>query len=511
MTSAAPSTDPERRPPLGAGPADLRAEPAADLRTGAVRGVLWAAASLGATRLALFVSTLILARLLVPEDFGTVAAAMTVVTYFEVALDLGLGAALIYEQEKGHSARVQTAFTLNVAFSVLLALVGILLAGPLAGFFGVPDETPLFRALACYLVLRGIGQVNDAVLRRDLRFRRRAALDGARAVVRAAVSITLALNGADAWAIAWGILAGEVAAVVVGFTLTRFRPTFELDVRAGRALLTFGGGVVGLKVVSEIGLNADYLVVGGRLGPEALGYYTMAYRLPELVIANALWVFSTVAYPVYSRARTLGVDAFKNAMLRALHLVTLFGFPAGVGLAVVAQDAVHVLFSERWAAAAPAMAVLALASGIGAVGYASGDIFPAAGRPHFLLALNTPIVVLLVVGYFFAAPHGIVAVAAVHLAVSVLYGALRLPLANRLVRGTMREAVRAMRPGVVVSLGVLAGALPVRLLTETGPAGLGLTIAAGTAGGALALAAVDRWVFRDVATLVRARTPGRSG
>lgn len=89
----------------------------------------------------------------------------------------GLGAALIHEQEKGHSARVQTAFTLNVAFSTLLALVGISLAAPLASFFGVPDQTTLFRALAVYLVLRGIGQVNDAVLRRELRVSRRAALD----------------------------------------------------------------------------------------------------------------------------------------------------------------------------------------------------------------------------------------------------------------------------------------------------------------------------------------------
>lgn len=482
-------------------PAPARAQ----LRATAVRGMGWTAVSLVSSRLALFVSTLVLARLLVPEEFGVVAAAMTLVAYFEVALDLGLGAAVIAEQEKGHTSRVQTAFTLAVACSGLLTLVAAALAGPMAGFFGVPEQSWLFRAVACYLLLRGLGQVNDAILRRDLLFRRRAALDMTRAVVRATVAIWLALGGSGAWGIVWGLLAGEVFALAVGFALTRFRPTFELDRRAAWGLLSFGGGVVGLRIVNEIGLNADYLVVGARLGVEELGYYTIAYRLPELVIANALWVFSTVAFPVYSRARTLGADAFRGAMLRALRLVTLFGFPAGVGLALVSPDAVSVLFSDRWAPAAPAMAVLALASGLGAVGYASGDIFPAAGRPHALLAVNTPVVVVLVAGYYLAAPYGILAVAFVHLGVSVLYGLIRVPLANQLVGATLRETLLALVPAVVVALGVAAAAWPVLAVTDGGVGGLVLTILAGVAGAVVALLLVDRSAIADARALLRAR------
>ena len=447
---------------------------------------VWAGLSFGTTKLAVFVSTLVLARLLVPEDFGVVAAAMTVIALFEIGLDLGVGSALIHDQEKGITPRVQTAFTLNVGVAVLLTGAFVAAAPLVALWFRVPDQVDVFRAVAFYLLIRSLGQVHDAVLRRDMDFRRRTRAEIARAMTRLVVSVALAFAGMGVWALVWGLLAAEVAGTVVNWLLVPFRPRFTVDRTAVPTLLSFGLAVVAVQAVSVVSTNADYLAIGRVLGPEDLGQYTMAYRLPELLIDNVYWIFSSIALPLYSRARAEGTaESFKDSMLRALTLLTFFGFPMGTALALVARDAVPVLFSEQWLPAVVPMVLLALAAGVNAIGYASGDIFPALGRPGLLLRLDIVFATVEIAAFFLIASHGITAVAWVHLLSGVVYMACRMVVANRLVGSSLAECGRAMLPAVWVSLGTAALAAPVLVLMEPGVASLAAVIAAGAAGGAL--------------------------
>ncbi|UER54068.1 oligosaccharide flippase family protein [Kineosporiaceae bacterium SCSIO 59966] len=469
----------------------------------AVSSFLWAGFAFGTSKLATFVATLVLARLLVPEHFGVVAAAMAVIALIEIGLDLGVGSAVVYEQEEGITRRVQTAFTVNLLVAIVLTAAFVLAAPAIAGFFRVPDEDGVFRAIGLYLLIRALGQVHDAVLRRDLDFRRRAVAEAARAVTRLLVSVGLALSGLGVWALVIGLLAGETAGTVVNWLLVRLRPAFTLDRTAAGALLRFGVAIVAVQTVAVASSNADYLVVGRVLGPQELGYYTMAYRLPELLIENLYWIFSSIALPWYSRARRAGAEGFAGSMLTALRLLTLFGFPTGIGLALVARDAVPVLLSQQWAPAVPATALLALAAGVHAIGFASGDIFPALGRPGLLLRLDVAFAVTELAAFLALVRHGITAVAAVHIVSAVLYTAVRLVVANRLVGTSWRDSARAMMPALAVSVGVLALALPVRLVMDPGAGALAATVAAGLAGGAVGLAVAGRSTAREVLEVLR--------
>lgn len=469
-----------------------------------VHSFVWAGLSFGTTKLAVFVSTLVLARILVPEDFGVVAAAMTVVALFEIGLDLGVGSALIHDQEQGITRRVQTAFTLNLVVAALLTGVFVAVAPAVAAYFRVPDQVDVFRAIAFFLLIRGLGQVHDAVLRRDLDFRRRTRAEIARALTRFGVSIPLALLGHGVWALVWGLLAAEVAGTVVNWLLVRFRPRLTVDRTAVRTLLSFGLAVVGVQALSVVSSNADYLAVGRVLGPDDLGQYTIAYRLPELLIDNVYWIFSSVALPWYSRARTRSADSFTDTMLRALTLLTLFGFPMGTALALVARDAVPLFFSEQWLPAVGPMVLLSLSAGVAAIGFASGDIFPALGRPGLLLRLDAVVAAVEIACYFLLARHGILVVAAVNLTVLVGYMLLRLVIANRLVGSTLADSGRALVPALSVSAGMAACGVPVLLLLEPGVASLAAVIGAGAVG-ALAGAAIGaRAVIADVVATVRA-------
>jgi PST family polysaccharide transporter len=469
----------------------------------AVGSFLWSAASLLGGKLMLFATTLVLARLLTPADFGLVAAGLSITSFLELALDLGVGAAIVHDQETGLSHRVRIAFTLNLAIAIGLTGLGVLAAPLVAGFFHTAGADLLFRVLFCYLLLRGIGQVQDAVLQRDLRFRDRTMIDTTRSVIRGAVSIAWAVAGGGAWAIVGGVVAGEAAAAVAYCVAVRLRPTWRLHRGTVVELLRFGLPVAVLGFVNASSANSDDLIVGNRLGPRPLGFYNVAFRLTDMLIDNVYWIFQRIAYSIYAKASSYGKAAIQGAMLRALRLITLFGFPMGVGLALVAPTAVPLVLSPKWEPAVAPMILLSLASGLTSIGYASGDLFPAVGKPGALVRLTTVSVGLLIIGFWFAAPRGIVAVASVHLAFHLVYGPARLHFANRVVGTTWRQCGRALRPGLAAAAGVAAGGLPALLLVGPDLPALFGTIAGGALGAAIALWFLGRDAVTEMSELIR--------
>lgn len=480
--------------------------PPDSLTTRAVRSFLWSALSFGGSKLILLLVTLALTRLLLPRDFGLVAVGLTLIAIMEIVFDLGVGAALVYEQERGITERVRVAYSINLVLAIIFTVLGVFAAPAIAAIFGAPDQINLFRVLFLYLILRGAGQIQLAVLQRDLRYRQRTIIDIIRAIVRGAVSVGLALYGNGAWSIVVGLLAGEVIATALAMAFVPLRPAWRVEFSVASTLLRFGAAVLGLKVVSAVLTSSDDLIIGGRLGPEPLGFYAIAFRLPELSIDTVHWIFSSVAFAVYSKARQQGSEAFRDSMLRALRLTTLFGFSAGAGLAILAPIAVPVLFTDKWTPAVGATVFLSLAVGVSSIGYASGDIFPAVGRPGTLLRLTALMAPLAIAGFWLAAPYGITAVAAVHLVFQLLFGAARLHVANRLVGSTWRQSAVAVGPALASVIGIAALALPVSLLLPVGPLALAATLMSGLLGSALMLLLVARPTLIDIGELLlRAR------
>ncbi|MGY1846853.1 oligosaccharide flippase family protein [Blastococcus sp. SYSU DS1021] len=479
-----------------------------DART-AGSSFLWSAVSFTASKLLVFLVTLVMARLLVPEDFGVVAVGLAIVAFLEVALDLGVGSALVYEQERGITPRVQTAFTLNLGIAAVCTTVGVLAAPAVAAVFDV-DDVNLLRVLFLYFLVRGLVQVPDAVLRRDLLFKRRALVEVCRAFGRGAVSIPLAMAGAGPWALVAGILASEALGVVLTWWAVGFLPTFSLDRRVARRLLGFGSAVLTLKILGAVLENADYYIVGAELGTYALGIYTLAFRVPEIVLANVFWIFSSVAFSIYSRARSSEASELSAVATRALQVITLFAFPAGAGMAVVSLPLTVTLLGWQWEQAAGPMLFVALSMAASSIGYASGDVFPAVGRPGLLIKIVAPMVVVKVVGLALAAPHGLTAMAATLFGMSVAFSAVRLAVANRLLDVRAVESLRAMVPGLLAAIGATAGALPVVLLVEPGVEALLLAVPAGILGAMTPLFLFCRPFLRELQHLATAMRRSRA-
>ncbi|MCJ8505908.1 oligosaccharide flippase family protein [Kocuria flava] len=446
----------------------LAKETPRSLAKSSAHGFLWNGLAWGSNRIILLGLTLVLARILTPQDFGLVTAAVTIIAMLDAALDLGVGASVVADQQRGITHRIRTAFTLNVVVSTVVAATGALLSPLIAALFDAREHTGLFALIFLYPLFRGCAQVNDSVLKRDLRFRRRTVIGLLRAVVRVAVTLPLALTTGGAISIAIGIVVSEFVAMIVLWWLVPVRPTTRLDRSTVSGLLRFGGQVAVIRMLGSFRGYFDYFVVGAMISTTALGFYGMAYKLPELVIENTLWIFSGLALSAYSRARDVGQHVMHQAMLRATRLLALYGLAAGTALAVVSRDAVPVLFSEQWNQAVVPMMLISISLGVMSIAWASGDVFAAVGRPGTLIKLELPATVLMIVAFLFAADYGLIGVASVHLVFNVVHCLLRLILLHRLTKVPGRAVVGAVLPGILVAATTAVVGFGVRGLLPSG-------------------------------------------
>lgn len=459
----------------------------------AARSFLWALAGFGITQLGSFVTAGIAARVLGPSQYGVAATAVVVVFWLDILLDLGMGASLIYEQEQGQSERVRVAFTVNATVAVLLAATIFVGAPAIDRFFDAGNPT-LFRIVALLVLFKGLNQIPDALLKRDLDFRRRSVADLGRATMRVAVALVLLAAGVGAISLVIAAAVGEAVAMAVTWWLVRFRPGLRFDGAVAAEMLRFGLAVFGARLVGMLWLNGDYLVLGARLGSRSPEYanYFQAFRLPELVLGSVYNLFANVAFPAFSAARTEGPERLRAASLKALRMLCLFGFPAGVGMSLIARDFIHLYVGDRYAGAVRPMEVLCVAGAFVAVGFASGDLYAAIGKPRLGLWFGLIWTPILIGGFLAVVDRGIVAVATVHLAVILPYAAFRIEVANRLIGTTWRQSLGALRPAFAASVGIVAVALPVRLATSVGVGSLAAIVAAGVVGAVVGLAVADR-------------------
>ncbi|MGE5281279.1 MAG: lipopolysaccharide biosynthesis protein [Chloroflexota bacterium] len=463
-------------------------------------GLLWAGASLLGNKAVNFVSVMVLARLLTPGEFGVVAAVVIFLSFIELGSDLGMKATVVYEQEQGVTARVQSAFTLNLIIAFALTAIGVLCAPLVAQFFGVEGQENLFRVGALCLLFVGLGNIHDALLVREMDFKRRTVPQIVQAAVRAAVSIGLAIAGFGAWSLVLGMLVGSAAWTLVQWILSPLRPTLDLDLGIVRGMASYGSAAAVLEVLALVSYRADAAVVGRVLGERALGLYTIAFRVPELAIETVAWNTSEVAFPALARKREIDRGDLARSTMRLLRFQALYALPVAAGIAMVATPLIVVLFSSKWSSAGGVAAAIAVKAGITAVVFPLGDVFKALGRQRVLVALSAIQLPILIATIVAVAPAGIVAVAWARAGFTVVLGTIQIGFVLRALDSDVRTLIDALRPALVTAAGVVIGAGAIALAFDGSD--LAELLLGAAAGGAVGLLAARAFAFDALRELV---------
>jgi PST family polysaccharide transporter len=464
---------------------------------------MWSYGAFASSKLLTLVATAILARLLTPAEFGIVGFATVAITYLSIAQDLGLAGALIYQREKADRA-AHVVFSWNLVLGLGLFLVGVLTAPLAAQFFDEPEVASLMRVLSVTFLIAPLGSVHLILLQKELDFRRKMFPDVGSALVKGAASVALALAGFGVWALVLGHLAGVVVSVVLAWIVVKWRPRLAFDRDLTRSLLAFGLPLFLVDLIYVVTGNIDYLIVGRVLGAAALGIYTLAYRIPELLVLGVVSVLSRTMFPAFTKARD-SIASLRRGFAASIRYVVIFTTPICVGLFVVAEPLVLVMLGPDWLEAVPVLRVLAAFAWVRSLMSNDGDVYKALGKPGFLARITGLRLVILVPALLIATPYGLVAVAIALLIATVLDKTLRIYLISRQLEMRVTEVVAQFVPAVVAAvplalvsvamLYALDGAGPLTRLVATSLAG------AATYFGAIWL--LERDALRRIVVLVR--------
>lgn len=430
----------------------------------AIHGTAWRYITFFGGKLMVFISTIFLARLLAKDDFGLVGYAITTISFLDVISDFGIGAALIYYPDD--KIRASTAFWLNLFVRTLLFAISWFVA-PLAGLYFRDDRvTEVTRVLALTFPIDALGDIHGWMLRKRLDFGRSVVPDFISALTKGLASIIFAVLGYGAWSLIWGQIAGAVAASAVMWFVTPWRPTFEFDFEKARELLSYGIHIVGVAILAVLLQNLDYLLVGRYLGSEALGVYTLAFRLPDLVILQFARVLSTVLFPLYARMRDVPGSLARGFYLttRYVSLVTL---PLGIGLALVAKPFTLVVFTEKWQEAIPVLQALSVYSMLMSLAYNAGSAYKAEGRPQVLTWLALVRLAMLFPALWWAVTtmQSIVVTGWMQVLIALVGGMINLFAAARLLGLPLRDLGSAISPSLMAAAFMTAATLGVLALT----------------------------------------------
>ncbi len=398
-------------PAAPAAPPDV---PADDLRAKIVSGVGWKLASHLVLQLSRVGVGILLARLLVPRDFGIAAMALAFTGFASIFLDLSLGPALIQRRTLTEADR-STAFWASLAAGLVCTGVGIAAAPAVAAFFSTSRVTPLFALVAVTFTLSALSATQIALLNREMAFRSLQIREIVATVVGAAAAVTLALAGAGPWAIVAQPVAAEAVGLVLIWSLSSWRPHWTFSVASLRDLGSFGAKTLAARFFGYLNLNADNLLIGRYLGSRALGIYSVAYNVMFAPVTRFTTPVQQVLFPAFSRLQDDPVR-LGRAWLRGNRLAAAITLPAFLGMAVVAPDFVPAVLGSRWEDSVPVLQFLCLAGAVLSFQPFNWSVLQARDRSGTLLAFMAISTVVTVGAFAIGLEWGVVGVAGFYLA-----------------------------------------------------------------------------------------------
>jgi O-antigen/teichoic acid export membrane protein len=482
----------------------MSTETGAPLRTQAVKSAAWYGGTRLWGQLLSWVITIVLARLLVPADYGLFAMAASVLTFLELLAEFGLGTAIIQRRDLTR-AQINGVFWIVFGTSLALTTVTVLAADAIGGFYAEPQLAGVVRLLCLTFLLDSVGMVPYNLLSKALDLRRRSIAEVLGSAAKTLVSLALAYAGFGVWALVWGHL---TRAVVLNGALLAFSgwwPGLQVTREGMGGVLTFGLRIAAMHLVGSVSPAITALILGRFLGGAALGLYAMGTSLAEAPHRISTALINQISFPVFARLQD-EPEELRRYFLKISKYLALISLPAQVGLVLVASDLVPLLLSARWEAVTVPFQIMCLESALIVITLTASPLLTAVGRAGFLLGRSFLSVSVMVIATFVGASFGLVGVATARLIAAVpLRGSLLLPCLWRL-GIPFRTYVGTLTSPLLATglMAVVVAAVRHALPSEVGAIErLVVSVVAGAVAYPSALLVLDRGLVSEIGTIAR--------
>lgn len=445
--------------------------------------------------------TLFVVRLLAPAEYGLMALALVVLGLLSTAAQLGLGSSLVQvaEIDETELARVAgVVISLNLSAAVLLVLVAPLVALAL----GEPRATAIIEVSALQFVFSAVAGVPQALLTRDLDFRRLAWIDTASGVLTNLPTLGLAWLGAGVWALVGGY---QIGAAVRALLLIRaggwVQPSFQLT--GIQRHLRFGGALTSARLVWQVASQVDILIAGRFLGSGALGIYSVALNLASMPLQKIMAIVNQVAFAAVARVQE-DPARLRRDLLKALRLIASAGVPIAWGLGCVAPEFVRLAFGPKWSGVSVPLQILCLLVPARMLGTLLITAAAAKGKASMEVR-NTMISILVLPPAFLVGVHwGVPGLACGWVVGITICYVLLMPRVSLIIGVDLRSVARVVLPSALAGLVMCAVVLAARALVSlpSPAAQLLFLTTSGALSYLLAVSVMDPSIWKDCRMLI---------
>ncbi len=327
-----------------------------NLKSKTVSGMIWSALQRFGTMGISFVSNIVLARLLTPDDYGCIGMLAIFITISNTFVDGGFGSALIQKKEPTQ-VDYSTIFWWNLFLSIILYGVLFISAPAVSRFYDIPLLESVLQVQGVVLIINALNIVQTNQLRKSINFKRLATIHIVSHIVAATLAIVLAYMGWGVWAlVAQQIVASSITSAML-WGINRWMPSICFSVESFKQLFSFGGFILASNLINNFCNNVQGLLIGKFFNPAIMGYYSQAYKLENIASHSISSVVDQVSYPILSSLQSNN-DALKNAMKKITLSLSYITFPMMMILILDASPIIMLLYGEQWLPCIPYFQIL---------------------------------------------------------------------------------------------------------------------------------------------------------
>jgi O-antigen/teichoic acid export membrane protein len=397
------------------------------------------------------VSTIILARLLSPEDYGLLAMVLVVTNFTTLFQDMNLSLATVQQKNITH-AQVSTIYWVNIGITAAISVTILAAAPGIAWFYGEPRLTAIAMMLCAAIAIRGGGAQHKALLRRKMQFGAIATIETLSMLIGYIVAILIAWNGGAYWSLVWLHIVMAAANTLLSWGFSRWRPGRPVRGAGIRPMLVFGGNLTGFTLLRYPARSLDRVIIGWQTGAAPVGLYSKCFELIGPITAYVTTPINSIAIPALSRL----IDTpkrYSTAFRRFTEAVALITLPMAVVIICTADDIVLLLLGQKWMAAAPLLAIVGLLVFVEGMGSALQWLFVSQGRGGELLRYGAIDSVLRAGAILVGLIWGVQGIA-IAIVATALFGQLPIQVWYACRSGPVRMAdfYRAITPVVLASI-----------------------------------------------------------
>lgn len=479
-----------------------------DIGKRAASGFLWSAILKFGQEGVRFIVQLVLARLLLPEEFGLVAMVAVFLSVSSLVAQGGLGSALVQAEDINESD-IRTVFSANVVMALLMVLILWFTAPAISHFYGEEQLTPILRVMAGIVLIRQLGAVHNTLFGRDMNFKQVARTSLPGLFLSGVCGIALAYAGFGVWAL---VVQAIIAAAVSTMLLSYYSPwkaRFGFSLDSAKRMYSFGIRVSLNQILNSVFTNIYVLVIGRYYSVVEVAYYQRAKSFQSLPVLSTFQVFNRVAFPLMSR---LNSDSEKRRVgfCKLLGYLSWLVFPGMALLAAISEPMIVVLIKEKWLPAAPYLAALCCLGPVMTFNMINMIAMQAAGRADVVLKISFLDKVLTVLNIVLMMPHGILAMIYGQVVVGLVTIAINQVANARLIEMSILKQYKVVFRPVVTACVVFVVASWVGLMSLPAFSALILACLLGGVFWWLAMVA-SRAVFQEDLSLISKQYPAIAG